>query len=88
VTKEKTTSAASDQWNRRVGRSQTRTRPGVDTNASLAGPIDGPDLRSGRACGRYGMISCAGFSFLTGLTRSSRFTPRYMAMAAATKIDE
>ena len=35
----------------------------------------------------YGTISCTS-SFLMGFTRSSRFTPRYMAMAAATNTDE
>ena len=36
---------------------------------------------------RYGTISWTS-SFLTGFTRSSRFTPRYMAIAAATKTEE
>lgn len=35
----------------------------------------------------YGTISCTS-SFLMGFTRSSRFTPRYMAIAAATNTDE
>lgn len=35
----------------------------------------------------YGTISCTS-SFLMGFTKSSRFTPRYMAMAAATNTDE
>ena len=35
----------------------------------------------------YGTISCTS-SFLMGLTRSSRLTPRYIAIAAATNTDE
>ena len=35
----------------------------------------------------YGTISCTS-SFLMGFTRSSLFTPRYMAIAAATNTDE
>ena len=40
-----------------------------------------------RSITSYGTISCTS-SFLMGFTRSSRFTPRYMAIAAATNTDE
>jgi hypothetical protein len=69
VTTEQATSATIAQWNRRVGRSQTRT--GADTAVRAA----------------YGTTACSS-SFLTALTRSSRLTPRYMAIAAATNTDE
>src|SRR5262245_48452349 len=38
------------------------------------------------AADHYGVTCCS--SFFTGLTRSSRLTPRYIAMAAATNTDE
>lgn len=59
---------------------------GPDENAAQ-GQCFQVDPRQFFGPSRYGTISWTS-SFLTGFTRSSRFTPRYMAIAAATKTEE
>lgn len=66
---------------------QTSFKLSPNENPADASITNGVPFSCSGLYASYGTISCTS-SFLMGFTRSSRFTPRYMAIAAATNTDE